>query len=168
MTTGTFVEVRSTVVGSGVAGGREGPATITGGATCPTPIRGIAGPAPAPAAATTPPPGSADSVTELPVAPGTVGPAELRDTIDADDPAGTTNAALGATGPSPAESSDAGGTGRRRALGFGVADAGLAAVLLGFSPAESTSPQALVSEARVKIMSLTRSLAIGGKSTAAL
>ena len=39
---------------------------------------------------------------------------------------------------------------------------------MGFTAAERMSPPALVSEATVKLMSLTRSLAIGGNSTAEL
>jgi hypothetical protein len=60
------------------------------------------------------------------------------------------------------------GAGRSLAWGAAAAPAGLAALVLGLTAAERMRPPALVSDATVKLMSLTRSLAIGGNSTAEL
>ena len=175
VTIGTFVAGRSLMVGRGVASGRV-PATITGGVACPTPIRGISGPALAPAAFTKLSEGAVDGLVEFAARIGRFGPAETGDP-DAPETAGDTEPGAGtaregaigaARGSRRAGSVGAMVTGRSRALAFGAANAGLAEVLLGFSAAESRSPPALVTEARVKLMSLTRSLAIRGNSTAAL
>ena len=137
--------------------------TITGAPSCPTPTRGRAGPAPDPAG-TTPP-----AVVFSPAAAlGTPGVGEGNGASDAPACTGET----GVIGLTPGEeiapfrAPFTGG--RSRACGAEAALAGLAALVLGLSAAERTRPPALVIEATVKLMSLTRSLAIGGNSTCEL
>jgi hypothetical protein len=133
---------------------------MTGAASWPTPTRGTAGPAPAPAS-TTP-----DSATGVPSTDETPKAAGGRAGSEAPDCTGAIGVApeTGETGAIETTFAD----GSRRAFGAEAAPAGLAALLLGFSAAERMSPPALVIEATVKVMSLTRSLAIGGNSTTAL
>jgi hypothetical protein len=175
--TGGVVNTGITLVGTGfvavtvVVTGREaalpagpatvgrGPATMTGAASCPTPTRGSVGPAPAPAS-TTPESGvDTPSTDEAPAGKaGSDAPAFTGGIVATPETGGA--GAIGAT--------DDSGAGSKRARGAAAAPAGLAALVLGLSAEERMRPPALVIEATVKLMSLTRSLAIGGNSTAAL
>jgi hypothetical protein len=153
---------REAALAAGPATVERDPATMTGAASCPTPMRGSVGPAPAPAS-TTPESGvDTPSTDEAPEAPagkaGSDAPAFIGGIGATPETGGA--GAIGAT--------DDSGAGSKRARGAAAALAGLAALVLGLSADERISPPALVSEATVKLMSLTRSLAIGGNSTSGL
>lgn len=142
----------------------------------------MAGPAAVetPATTTTEAPGAADEP-----APGFTFPlAEAADPVEGNAKGGNAKGNVGATGRA-ARAGRAGRAGRAtpvcegaigialregrsRAVGAAAAPAGLADVVLGFKAAEKISPPTLVIEATVKVMSLRRSLAIGGNSTAEL
>ncbi len=136
----------------------------------------MAGPAAVetPATTTTEPPEAADEP-----APGFTFPlAEEADPVEGNAKGGNANGNVGATGragsgrrATPLWEGAIGialREGRSRAVGAAAAPAGLADVVLGFKAAEKISPPTLEIEATVKVMSLRRSLAIGGNSTAEL